>query len=286
MSIPPLANWNGDEMPLDQVRVSVLDRGFLFGDAIYEVLRAYRGRAFLFEEHMDRLERNLRKIQLRSDAAELGRRAQRTLASSGIQEAVIYLQVTRGCAPRTHRFPDPPVPPNELVWVAEFHDHYAQQRQQGCRAILLDDLRWKRCDIKSVNLLANVLAGQQAHEAGCADAILMNEEGMLIEGSHTSLFGVRGGTILTAPLGNNILPGITRQLISRLASAAGIPLREQALHRDDLARVDELFLTGSTAEVLPLVRVDEASIGNGTPGPVTRRLQEGYRRFVESQSTA
>jgi D-alanine transaminase len=202
-----------------------------------------------------------------------------TLRAGGFREALVYLQVTRGAAPRAHPFPAGATP-LEFLYAAEFRDPYARQREEGGCVITHPDLRWDRCDIKSTNLLANVLAMQAAKEAGCVEAILALPDGTLTEGTHTSFFGVLHGAVLTRPNSNAILPGITRGLVLRLAERAGVPVREQVLKRDDLAEVSELFLTGTTSEVLPLVSVDGKAIGDGRPGPITRRLQEAYRQAV------
>lgn len=280
MSREPLANWNGTIMPLSEVRVSVLDRGFLFGDAIYEVLRVYCGVPFLESRHLDRLERNLNKLSIRADVSTLASRMRETLDASGISEGTIYIQVTRGEAPRSHAFPDPPAKPNELIWVREYHDHAAELRRVGGKVILIPDLRWKRCDIKSVNLLANCMGAEEARQAGAVEAIYFNDEGWLSEGTHTSLFAVRDGAIITAPLGKNLLPGITRTLVLDLASRSSIPVIEESLHRDQLTGIDELFLTGTTTEIMPIVQADETLIGHGQVGPVVRQLQTAYGNVV------
>ncbi len=164
--------------------------------------------------------------------------------------------------------------------MKEYEDSYAQAREHGTGVITFPDIRWERCDIKSTNLLANVLAVQAAKEAGCPEAILYLPDGTLTECSHSSFFGVLDGTILTAPKSPAILPGITRGLVLALAERAGLPEREQMLKRDDLRHVSELFLTGTTTEVMPITQVDGHPIANGQPGPVTRRLQEVYRQAV------
>jgi D-alanine transaminase len=277
----PWASWNGEQMPLADVRVSVLDRGFLFGDAVYEVLRIYEGRPFLEPRHFDRLRRSLDKIAIRCDVDRLQQRMHETLARARVQDGMVYMQVTRGEAPRTHHFPDPPVRPNELIAVSAFAEPpYAAFRERGAAVITTPDMRWQRCDIKSVNLLANCMAAQQAHEAGAAEAVLIAPDGTLTEGSHTSLFGVRDDCILTAPLQQNILPGITRGLLGELAGQAGIPLRDEPLHRNLLESVDELFLTGTTAAVLPITQIDNRPVGGGAPGPITRRLIAAYAGYV------
>src|SRR5262245_59183644 len=171
MSIP-LANLNGEMMPLTEAKVPVLDRAFLFGDAIYEVLRVYAGKPWLEAEHFARLARSLDAIRLRGvDVERLRRRSRETLVASKYKEATIYLQVTRGVAPRAHAFPAN-VTPTELIWVAEYIDGYGNERENGGAVHLFPDMRWERCDIKSVNLLANVLAHQAAKEAGCLEAVL------------------------------------------------------------------------------------------------------------------
>src|SRR5947209_825232 len=277
----PLANLNGEAMPLAEAKISALDRGFLFGDAIYEVLRIYEGRPWLEEDHWRRLERSLTAIRIAGvDLGRLRRRMHETIAAGPFRDAVVYIQITRGAAPRTHPFPADAVP-LEFLFVQEFLDTYQQARRVGAAVITQPDIRWGRCDIKSTNLLANVLAMQSAKETGALEALFYLPDGTLTEGSHTSFFGVLGGAVLTAPNSNAILPGITRGLILRLAAQAGIAVREQVLKRNDLAQVSELFLTGTTSEVLPIVRVDEQPIGGGCPGPVTCRLQEAYEQAVQ-----
>jgi D-alanine transaminase len=276
-----LANLNGVQMPLDEVKIPALDRGFLLGDSVYEVIRVYQGRPWLMEEHLRRLAHSLEAISIQGiDVERLRRRALETIGAGAFREATIYIQITRGVAPRTHAFPARAMP-LELLYVREFTDTYAEAREKGAAVITQPDIRWGRCDIKSTNLLANVLAAQAAREAACLEALLYLPDGTLTEGTHTSFFGVLDGTVLTAPNSNDILPGITRNLILRLSARAGIPVREQVLKRGDLSRVSELFLTGTTSEVMPVVRVDDRPIDHGKPGPVTRRLQKVYQEAVQ-----
>jgi D-alanine transaminase len=280
MTMESLANLNGEPMPLAEARVPALDRGFLFGDAVYEVLRVYQGRAWLLDEHLQRLARSLAAIRIHGiDLDQLRQRVLATIAAGPFLEATVYIQITRGAAPRTHPFPANATP-LEFLYVQDFDDPYQQARREGAAVISLPDLRWDRCDIKSTNLLANVLAMQAAKEAGCLEALLYLPDGTVTEGTHTSFFGVLDGKVLTRPNSNAILPGITRGLTLRLAGRARIPVQEHVLCRDDLARVSELFLTGTTAEVLPVVRVDGKLIGDGRPGPITRQLQEAHRQAV------
>jgi len=276
----PLANINGVSLPLSEAKVSALDRGFLFGDAVYEVLRVYGGKPWLEDEHFRRFERSLAAIRITGvDVGRLRQRMHETIRAGDFREATTYIQVTRGAAPRGHAFPAGTVP-LEFLYVQEFRDPYAAAREQGAAVVTQPDIRWDRCDVKSTNLLANVLAMQAAKEAGGVEALLYLPDGTLTEGTHTSFFGVLHGTVLTAPNSNAILPGITRGLVLRLAARAGVPVREHVLRRDDLGQVSELFLTGTTSEVLPVTSVDGRPVGDGRPGPVARRLQEAYRQAV------
>lgn len=271
-----LANLNGSILPLEEVRISALDRGFLFGDAVYEVLRVYQGRPWLEDRHFARLSGSLEAIRLNGvDLPRLRRRMHETLQASQVTEATIYIQITRGQAPRNHAFPRD-IAPLEFLFVQEFNDPYREARRQGARAITRPDIRWGRCDIKSTNLLANVLACQEALEAGCKEALLYLPDGRLTEGTHTSLFGVKEGRVITAPRGPDILPGITREWILELTQESGIPSSEEYLERNELNSLAELFLAGTTSEVLPLIEVDGAMIGSGKPGPVTQRLQAAF----------
>jgi len=277
----PLADLNGKRMPLADVMVPALDRGFLFGDAVYEVLRVYQGKPWLLDEHWQRLARSLEAVRIGGvDLQRLRGRLIDLIAAGSFQEAIAYVQITRGAGTtRSHAFPAQATP-LELSYVAEFADPYEEGRRIGSAVISLPDIRWERCDIKSTNLLANVLATQAAKEAGCIEALLYLPDGTLTEGTHTSFFGVLDGRLLTAPNSPAILPGITRSLVLRLAQRAGIPVQEHVLKREDLGRVSDLFLTGTTSEVLPIVRVDGQPVGTGQPGSVTRRMQQAYREAI------
>ncbi len=278
----PLANVNGELLPLADAKVPVLDRGFLFGDAVYEVLRVYAGRPWLEDEHFARLSRSLAEIRIAGvDIDRLRRRTRETITAGPFREATAYLQVTRGAAPRKHAFPAD-TKPFELIFVQPYTDPYVEHRRHGCGVVSQPDLRWGRCDIKSTNLLANVLAMQSATEAGSPEAILYRSDGTLTEGTHSTLFGVVAGDLRTAPKTKSVLPGVTRDLVLRLAREAAVSLEECHLVRDDLARATELFLTGTTAEVLPVITVDARPVGDGRPGPVTRRLQAAYDEAVRA----
>jgi D-alanine transaminase len=282
MNLPrSLACLNGQMMPLDEVKVSALDRGFLFGDAVYEVIRLYRGKPWLLDEHWQRLERSLEAIRIRGVNMDGTKRRLLDLVAKGsFKEALAYIQITRGVAPRSHAFPADAMP-TEFLYVQDYVDTYAALRKQGTTVITLPDPRWERCDIKSTNLLGNVLARQAAAEAGCVEAILYSADGTLTEATHSSFFGVINGSLLATPLGHAILPGITRAFLEKLAARVGVPFREKKLTRDQMTEVSELFLSGTGAEVLPVVQVDGKPVGNGRVGPVTTRMWEAYRQAVE-----
>jgi len=278
-----LADWNGEVLPLEDVKVSVLDRGFLFGDGIYEALRVYGGKPFLLREHMDRLKRSLKEVSIDADVDAFEKRTLSLLERSGVKEGLIYQQVTRGVYPRVHKFPPKGTKPNELVWVKEFTETpFADFRQTGAAVVTVPDVRWKRCDIKSVNLLANCMAAEAAAQAGCQEALLIAEDGSIVEGSHTSAFGVKDGRVWTMPLGPHILPGITRALVLKLANRANIEVIERCLLKSELSQIDELFLTGTTSEVLPVTKVDGQNVGSGKPGPVTLKLMAEYGKEIEA----
>lgn len=281
--MPALACLNGVYSTPEEARVPIWDRGFLFGDAVYEVCRLYRGRAWLEAEHRARLERSLAAIRIHGvDLDALTRRMHEAIRRSGIDEGMVYVHITRGVSPRKHTFPDPPVTPTELIVVLPYDDApTARRRETGVSVISRPDLRWGRCDIKSTNLLANVLACQDAAEAGAIEAVLVDRGGYVTEATHSSLMWVRAGVVEGSPEGSEILPGTTRQMILRLVAEEGLEFREGRATLPNLLACEEVLLSGTTLEVMPVVRVDGHAIGTGAPGPVARRLQAAFRRSVE-----
>lgn len=270
--------FDGRYIAKSEVRVSPDDRGFLLGDGIYEVAAAYDGRFIALDRHMDRLRSSLSKARIDSAVADpLETVFQELLERNGFAErgkAMIYLQVTRGAAPRTHAFPKGPCRPTVYAYAAPFPD--VGNLAGGTAAITRPDLRWARCDIKVISLMANVLANQEAKEEGAFEAILIRD-GVALEGTHTSFFAVKDEVVRTAPISNLILPGITRQLVIEALHRDGIALMEEPVPADDLASMDELFITGTTTEVVPIVRLDGREVGSGTPGPLTSRIAQLYR---------
>lgn len=271
---------DGQYLHRDEARVSVNDRGFLFADGIYEVTPAYRGRLFRWEHHLGRMRRGLAAIAIDYDASVLEGVKQELLARNGLTDvpvAYVYVQVTRGVAPRTHAFPDPPVRPTVYAFANEYHRPSMDNWALGSRAITLPDQRWARADIKAIALLPNVLAQQAAVDAGVTNTILVRD-GMAIEGTHNNLFAVFDGVVTTAPKSNYILHGVTRDFVIELARELGMPVDERAIPLDELYGADEVFFTGTTTEVRPAIRVDDRMIGDGHVGPVARAL---FERFLE-----
>ena len=265
-----------------EARVPVDDRGFLFADGLYEVIRVYAGRPFLAEPHIDRLHRGLAAIRIDPGAAEgLLTIAERLLAENALvdADAIVYIQITRGAAPRKHAFPEPGTRPTVYVMTKRFTRPADASFTDGVGAITVPDTRWGRCDIKSIALLPNVLANQQAKEAGAFEALFVRD-GVLIEGSHSNLAGVIDGELVTYPECNYILGGITRRFVLDLAREIGIPVREAPIFVDRIEDVDELFLTGTTTEIMPITRLDGRPVGDGRPGDIARRLQQAYTRVA------
>jgi len=275
-----LVYLNGAYLPQDQAVVPVEDRGFMLGDGIYEVTNTYSGRFFQLDAHLDRLERSAREVRLPLPVSrdELKRIFSDLMTRNNLPESSVYLQLTRGVAPRTHAFPAQANPTllimaRPLQWPAE------SWWEEGVAAITYSDLRWSRCDIKTINLLPNAMANTAAQEAGAWEAILVRD-GTAIEGSHSNFFAVFGDTVVTHPKDHRILGGITRDVVVRLCADLGIPLKEAAVPVDDLARANELFFTGTTCEVMPIVRVDGKAVGTAQPGPTARRLREALHRLA------
>lgn len=276
-----LANWNGKEMALSDVRVSVLDRAFLFGDAVYEVIRLYRGHLFKLTDHMERLRHSLETMKIMgTESPLLALRLIETAKHSGISEGLAYLQISRGEAMRMHRYPEGATP-NVLMFVTEFDDPYVHNRERGVAAVTFNDIRWQRNDVKVTSLAANCMAAQYAYEHNCADVLFIDANDFVTEGSHTSVFAVRNGTLLVAPSSTHVLPGITKAIALELAGLACIPVTEGYLKRTDIWAVDELFFSGTPEEILPIVRVDDRAIGDGKPGPITIKLHSEFRKMVD-----
>jgi D-alanine transaminase len=284
--MPEVIYLNGRLVSPSEAVISVDDRGFLFGDAVYEVVRGYQGRLWCFQRHLDRLARSLAEVDMAGVEVEaIGRAIQQTYAASGLPDALIYLQITRGVAPRAHHYTSG-MEPTVLITVRDITSSLAAVDPEGMTAITAPDLRWRRCDIKSTNLLPNILAKTKAHEAGAYEAILVHPDGYVTEGSSTGVFWVRGGAVCTMPLGPEILPSISRGIVIEICQDEGLPLVEERCPLDRFRRSDEIFLASTTPEVCPIILLDSKPVGDGKAGPITKRLRASFRRRVEAGEDA
>ncbi len=278
MSTPEqIAYLNGEFLPLSQARVPVLDRGFIFGDGIYEVVPVYGGRPFRLPEHLARLTRSLAKtgIQNPRDDAGWTSLVSELIARHPWSDQFIYIQVTRGVAKRDHAFPKG-VAPTVFAMSSEFVALPSALRETGVAAITLPDERWLHCDIKSISLLGNVLARQAAVEAGAFECVMFRD-GYMTEGSASNIWVVRNGTVLGAPRDHLVLEGIRVGLIEELCAGASLPLELRRITREEVGSADELLLSSATREVLPITSLDGRPVGDGRPGPVYAKLYAAYQ---------
>jgi D-alanine transaminase len=272
--------WNGTELvPRAQASVDVEDRGHTFGDGIYEVFRVYGGRVFEPELHWARFERSAMELRIELPYAReaFERGVEQLLQAEGLDAGIVYLQLTRGTAPRAHPFPAEARPT-----VTAFTKPLARPTaalEAGTAIVTRPDIRWLRCDIKSLNLLPNVLAKQEASEAGASEAVL-HRDGIVTEGSSTNIAIVKDGVVRTHPANHLILHGVTRAVALRLAGGIDIPVREETFTLEELREADEAFLLSTTVEIMPIVAIDGEPVGDGVPGPITRKLQAAFEKLI------
>ncbi len=273
---------NGDLMPISEGRVSCEDRGFNFGDGVYEVVRVYGGQPFTMREHLERQVRSAEGlgITIPHTVEEFEGIVRRLIAESGIAEALVYTQVTRGAAPRNHLFADD-MPPTVMAFIRPAPPRPPAWATEGAAALPQPDNRWDMCHLKTIALLPNILAKNTAHRAGCAEALFHLPDGTVTEGSASNAYIVRGGEVWTAPLGPKILPGITRTQILTVAEEIGVRVHEATFALSEAEAADEIIMSASNLELLPVTRLGERPIGDGAPGPVYRRLHEAYRARVK-----
>jgi D-alanine transaminase len=264
---------NGQWVDRQAAVVDVEDRGYQFGDGIYEVIRVYNGKLFQTAPHLQRLVESAKKIgiDLPFQLDDLLQKMNQLVKENNLELGIVYLQVTRGVSLRQHAFPKEKVKPS-LVMYTRSYPRPEKEMEQGVKAHLVDDIRWLRCDIKSLNLLGSVLAKQQASERGCMEAI-MHRDNVVTEGSSSNVFIVKEGTIITHPATNLILNGITRQTVLQICEAKQWAVEERAFTTEELLTADEVFITSTTSEVMPVIAIDEHPIGEGTPGSITQMLQ-------------
>ncbi|MDP2889398.1 MAG: D-amino-acid transaminase [Bacteroidota bacterium] len=267
---------NGNLIPKTEATISPEDRGFNFADGIYEVIKYYGGKPYRYADHLERLKRSLNEVQIEyRDTDQLEFVFQELLEKNGLanQEAGIYLQITRGSHSRIHRFPND-IKPTVYATVFPFASK-PDQLKNGVKIITTEDIRWLRCDIKSISLLANVLAAQKAHEQDADEAIFIRN-GVVTEGSHSSFLAVKNGIVYTHPDSNQILPGITKKVVFEICKDHNIQVIEEGIPASDLANMDEMMIVGTGSEVTPVVQFDDILVGNGKPGPVTLFIQEKF----------
>lgn len=272
---------DGSFIERDDARISVGDRGFIFGDGIYEVIRCIEGKPFRADDHLSRLDKGLSGLNIELDAQE-----RENLLGIGLEllerneltegEASIYLQVTRGTAwPRTHTFPRPSVSPTVYLAAAPFSPH-TKLHETGVPVVTMADIRWSRCDLKTVNLLPNTLARERARAKGVDSAILIRD-GVVTESPNANIFGVVDGTLRTFPECNYILSGITRKVVLEIAEEIDLPVVFNPIKQEELDQIGELFFSGTTTDIQPVTEIDGSPVGDGKPGPVVRKIQEAYR---------
>ncbi len=283
-----IAFFNGEYLPKASIAISPDDRGFLFADGLYEVIRACDGTLFRTDDHIRRLNRGAFYLRLSvQDFGYLATVARNLIEKNRLnKDATVYIQVTRGAAPRKHGFPDLSTPLTIFAEARAFDpEKGVKDRENGISTITVTDQRWARCDLKTVGLTANVLANQQAMDAGVKEALFVRD-GVLLEGSHSNFMVVRDGCVVTAPANNTILNGITRQAVLEICRDCAIEVRREAIFAQELGRIDEAFITGTTVDVTPVVTIDGNPVGSAGPGPVTRRLQQALDKMVRPNGSS
>ncbi|MGH8726565.1 MAG: D-amino acid aminotransferase [Burkholderiales bacterium] len=276
-----IAYLNGSFMPVDEARIPVLDRGFIFGDGIYELLPVYSRRPFRLREHLRRLETNLAAIRL-SNPYSVDRWAEliaEMVARNEPEDQSVYVQVTRGVAKRDHAFPKG-IEPTVLILSNPLATPSEDQVKRGVSAISAQDNRWLRCDIKATSLLANVLLRQQAVDEGCAEAILFRH-GLLTEGAASNVFVIRQNVLLAPPKNHLMLPGITYDVVLELAEAHGLASEVRDVAENEVREAEEIWMTSSTREVLAITSFDRVPVGGGKPGPVFWRMYGWYQEYKD-----
>lgn len=273
---------NGEYIPLDKAKVSVLDRGFIFGDGVYEVIPAYGGKTLRFEHHMQRLQNSLDAIRIENplSIAQWQEIINKLLSDKGKQDQYIYLHITRGVASRDHRFPEESTP-TVFVMGSILKNAAPELLKTGVQAVTLDDIRWQYCNIKAISLLPNILLRQQAVDKGAAEAILIRD-GNITEGAASNVFIVSKGIIKTPPKDQKLLPGITRDLVVELAHLHKMPIEEITISEKEFLTADEIWLTSSTKEILAVTKINDQLVGQGAPGVIWKDMYQKYQDYKET----
>jgi len=272
---------NGEFLPVTEAKISVLDRGFIFGDGIYEVIPVYSRRPFRLKEHLQRLRHSMDSIRLANphSDAEWTQLLEELIARNTPADQYLYLHITRGAAKRDHAFPNPSVPPTVFVMSNPLTTPPETLLSSGISAITAQDNRWLRCDIKAISLLPNVLLRQMAIDAGCAETLMIRDDEFMTEGAASNIFAVKNSTLLAPPKDHLMLPGITYDVVLELAAANGIPHQVRKVMKEEVFSADELLLTSSTKEVLAITQLDGKPVGTGKPGAMFTKLHGLYQNF-------
>jgi len=274
---------DGEYLPKEEAKVSVDDRGFVLSDGVYEVAAFYDGVPFYMDRHLERLRRGLEFMRIPYDIAGVPDIWQQLLVRNGIDGAptsLVYMQITRGVAPRVHAFPKVPMTPTVYAFAKAWERPTPETWSKGFTAVTVPDRRWGRVDIKTICLLPNVLAQQAAQDAGADDCILV-KDGVALESALQNFWAVIDGVAVTHPLTQDVLAGITRGVVLEVARANGIPVQERPIQLEELAAAEEVVFTGTTGEVRPCTNVDGRPVGDGKAGPVTRALSKAFRKHIE-----
>jgi D-alanine transaminase len=275
-----LVFFNGQILPLSQVRISPDDRGFNFADGVYEVLRFYKGQLFFASQHLERLKRSLAELKINyPEVNAVNNIIENLLEVNNLQQTdgLAYIQITRGDFPRIHQFPPANTPPTVYINVKEWKA-FDLTKSQSIKAITFSDMRWGRCDIKSIALLPNIMSFQNALEHGAGEAIFIRD-GVITEGSRTNIFGVKNGIVYTHPFSNSILPGITRQIVLDICEKENLKVLLFPIAESAISSFDEFFLTGTSPEISGICQINALKIGNGETGPITRFLQQEFEKL-------
>ncbi|MGB7366979.1 D-amino-acid transaminase [Carnobacterium jeotgali] len=277
--------WNNEIVERSEVKIDMEDRGYQFADGVYDVVRAYNGKFFTLNEHVDRLFSSAEKIEmaLPFTKEELKQLLSKLIQENNIDTGNVYMQLTRGIGiPRNHSYPDSELIPPVFTATTTIVPRDQTKMDQGITAFIVPDMRWLRCDIKSISLLGNIMAKHEAHKKGCDEAIL-HRDGVVTECSSSNAWMIKNDTIYTHPDGNLILPGITKIMLLKVARKAGIPVKEEVFTIKDLEEADEVFASSTTIEAMPITHINGNPVGQGKRGPVVEKLQQLYVEAVEEQ---
>lgn len=274
---------NNRFIPEEEATVSVNDRGFMFADGTYDVMRSIHGILFHGDEHFQRLEYCLKELEIQQvNLEEIRKNIYSLLKLNNLQseQASVYIQITRGVYPRTHTFPEHEIRPTIYLSVKKFIP-YSKEFLTGVKCITSEDIRWQRCDLKTIGLTANIMAVEKAKRAGAYETIFIRN-GLVTEATHSSVFGVLNGIVMTHPKNNHILAGISRDIVIDLCKKNNIPVEEKAIESKQLKYLDELMVVGTSTEIMPVIKLDDFIIGNGKPGPISRLLHASFRNYMKA----